>query len=170
MTLTSDKTAQQWVDHLCTTHEDFYREAPGGQLTQMIVMENPDGEVAMLMCPWASQREREVVLDALALAVNGLGIVRYAFFAETWVSEVTSKDGTVPPTPKTRPSQDPNRKEMVFTICCDRRLPEPIVARQDIVRGPDGKVLRLEREPPQKDMHMMGGALANLFDRQGVVQ
>ena len=86
------------------------------------------------------------------------------------MSEVPREPGAVPTVPTTRPSQDPNRREAVFTICCDRRLPEPVAARQLIVRGPDGKVLRLERDPWVKDMHLMGGALANLFDDEVTVQ
>jgi hypothetical protein len=161
--LTPDQTAQQWADTLAARHEEFYAEAPKAELQQMIVMLYPDGGIDMLLCPWEDAEQREITLTVLRAAVKELKVVRYAFFAEVWMSMSVGKKP-----PSLRPSQDPNRVEKVFTLVCDRRLPEPVAVLQQIERGRNGGVRRLVREPQLADVHMAGGALANLFDDEGV--
>jgi hypothetical protein len=159
-------TAQQFADAIAARHEDFYRAMPKGELCQTVIVEKPDGTYEIIGCPWGNADERRFILIALRAMMKAFNVVRYGFFAEVWVSEASDDS---PLSPKVMPRDDPNRKERVFTVVCDRRLPQPVSVVQDIIRGRSGGVRKLLRLP-NDGTHIFGGALTDLFEREGTLQ
>lgn len=162
--LSPDMTAQQMADLIAAKHEDFYRQMPKGQLLQTAILEKPDSHYEVLLCPWSCQEERAIVLIMLRVTIAALKVQRYAFFSEVWKSSGPAEAGV----PLTRPSEDPNRVEEVFTVVADRRLAEPVVIAQQIIRGRSGGVRKLLR----RDMDGLTGVAGDLTDLfpQGPVQ
>jgi hypothetical protein len=164
--LRPEMTAQQFADALAERHEDFYRRLPMGEIVQMLIFEKPDGTYEMVLCPWADAAERRFILASLRAMMKAFNVVRYGFFAEVWVSEATADEVL---SPRVAPRDNPNRKERVFTVVCDRRLPAPVAVAQEIIRGRSGGVRKLLRVP-NDGTHIFGGALTNLFGDEATMQ
>ena len=163
--LRHDLTSQAFADVLAEEHEAFFRAHPMDQLSQTAILEAPDG-YEIIVCPWGDKSQRWLVLTMLRMEIERLKVQRYAFFSEVWMSVQDIKLGTEP---VIRPSEDPNRVEQVFTVVCDRRLPEPVTVAQSIVRGRSGgvrKLLRVQRN--DDEVSGIAGDLIDLFPRKAV--
>jgi hypothetical protein len=162
------KTADELADFLTAQHERYFKAHPDGALAQTVLIERPDGDADIMLCAWSNPIERVVMLEALRAHVIKVKALRYAVWAEAWITRIPI-DAKDPEAARAkmmamRPgdvSRDPERAEVVFTM-----IVEPggkvTMRQQEIERDKRRRVRRLVRSDSEDTINM-GGALANLF-------
>lgn len=170
-------TAAALADQLVAQHVAWFREHPTQELIQTIMLEQENGEVHFIPCPWRDALEREYVLAALRTLMAARKAVRYAVWAEVWTKSVTPPAGVTTVEDAQRYAndtyrhgdlaEDPDHDEAVFTLVVEpgRKL---TTRMQRIERGRAGGVRRLVLVEGGDDMGDMGGALADLMPEQSV--
>jgi hypothetical protein len=106
------------------------------------------GEIDSLdlgMTPWRDEAEKRILLASMQARIRTEKIDAYWFVVEAWASRYKAEDLPDPNNPPIMPREDPNRREVVVMVACNKA--EKRFRAYDIVRDPEGRCVELKEQP-----------------------
>ena len=128
-------------------HEKFYAEAgPDDMLKPMIMIVCKNGDVVPIIARMSTPEEKDAFADDMTASFKKWKVTHYAFVMEAWMrytnqQEYDEAGGDM--ANMKAPSASPDRIEVVHTFAQNQRG-QVMASLQKIVRGEDGRVLKLE--------------------------
>lgn len=130
------------IDQLLELGEQHARRILIGgkeELVPMFHLVYPDGASMVIGAPWHNGAEKDATVNAIRAAMQLRDVIRYGFVCEAWTVHLAPGE----PMPNIRPSESPNRIEMVCVTACD--LKQQKMAGFAIKRDKRGYCLDLVR-------------------------
>lgn len=148
------------LNELMNVAEERFRRNIGtkDQAIPHWLLVNTQGDRALIATPWHSKSERDAVVDAIRGALKVFDCVAYSVSYEAWAAAEPKGDYDKE---KFRPSQQPDKVEVVMVIACDGTKQKS--KTWEIIRGPDEIIqdLKLLYESEGGE-----GVLSNLFQEE----
>lgn len=158
--------SEAWLTELAEMHRKSYLVDGIEELMPMFFAQKADGELIIIVAPFNGPDEKYAVLAQLRTMFREMGVTRYAASIEAWAAAQTMdpEADVHDMSTATRPSQDPNRREIVMNTVCEKGKPA-LSLMQEIIRDESGAIIDLVKDPHQMDGGMMMGSFVELLDQ-----
>jgi hypothetical protein len=136
-----------------------------GELPPTWFLQKKSGEVGIFCTPWGDTDEKDSVNDQMKSLMERNEIVRYALVTESWLVTLPSppEGTTIKSYRGPRPSQHPDRKEVIIVVGGDREG-NSVEGSADIIRDDGGKAT-LGEFKLEFNKYTMQGRFVNLLRR-----
>lgn len=129
-----------------------------GEVCPGIMLHSGQRGTAVIALPWESPTQKELMLAAVSDTMELMEVEAYAIWSEVWMSAGTKDRPLAPDVP---PSLDPKREDALVIVGAERGG-ETVARFWRVVKGEDGKVVRLDEDVRKPD-HVVG-RLATLLE------
>lgn len=124
------------------------------ELVPMFHLVYPDGASMVIGAPWHNDAEKDATVNAIRAAMQIGDVIRYGFVCEAWTLHLAPGEAM-----DIRPSESPNRVEMVCVSACD--LKQQKLVGYEIKRDKRGYCTDLVRQ--QYETAEVKGTMAELL-------
>lgn len=126
------------------------------QLIPMFALVSAENDITIVGCPWGNDMEKQLMIAALKARARDLNAVALCSVSEAWA---TVHGVGVDPESVPKPSQSPDRKEMVIAVATDGVITKSLIL--NIERDWKGKIRQLVAEPKMSGEGMFSGRMVD---------
>jgi hypothetical protein len=121
------------------------------QLSATFLLFGADDRLHVVPCFWENEIQKQLMIAKIREIARTVGAVALSFMSEAWLSTQPNKAGF----DRTPPSEDPNRREIVFAVAANKE--HRIVRHWQIIRNrPGGRIISLVEDPIPSGMTFAG--------------
>lgn len=116
-------TVEGFLKKITDHHASWYQDNPDRQFRPLLMVLCENGDmVPILVEGFSEEEEKQAFCEQMREAFKAWGVKSYVFAMEAWLSfasaAMLNPDGTIDRTKS--PSEQPDRKEVIFTVAVDR--------------------------------------------------
>lgn len=153
-------TLNELIDKVSNLVTGHFKQAPDESIPPTFFAIKANGDMAVMMTPWANNEEKEAMLQAVEQLFAKEDVVSYCLVSEAWASKTCFDEGVAP-------SQSTDRVEVVLLTAASHTETQGKTLR--IIRGENGDIIDLEPVEGNDAMKSVAGRMTTLLPKAHTV-